>query len=190
MLNFIKNNLKWILGTVLCLALLLYGFFAPETTVPFFEEEALITDEPDAFIIDGVYTSYRQDGKLESVLRSTLAKHYPKTDTGRLENPNLELYQNGELRWTTTSNKGEFDVIEDTLVLTGNVTVFGETEGGIPFTMKTDSLNYANKSSFIETDKPVRIVSQSGDISGVGMKANIQNRTIKLLSQVKGNYEP
>ena len=190
MLNTIKKNIKWIGGTLTFLILLSYGIFSPENPVPFFEEENLISDEPDAFIVEGAYSSYGKDGMLESVLRSTQAKHYPNTNKGRLTNPSLELYQDGELRWKTTSELGEFDVNNDTLTLSGDVTVFGETNNGRPLVMTTESVNYANKSSFIHTNKAVQIKSEVSEISAVGMTANIEDRTIKLLSNVKGKYEP
>lgn len=190
MLNLLKNNLKWVLGVILLLSLLLYGALSPENPVPFFEEEILISDEPDAFVVDAVYTSYGKEGKLESILKSTQAKHYPHTNTGQLTNPSLELYQNGDLRWTTKSKQGQFDVTNDTLVLSGNVVVFGETNNGTPLTMTTESLSYANKSSFIHTDQAVKITSQVSELSAVGMTANVEDRTVQLLSQVKGQYEP
>jgi lipopolysaccharide export system protein LptC len=190
MLDILRKNLKWIIGSGLFLVLLWYGIFSPESPVTFFEEKQLISDEPDAFIVNGAYTSYGKDGKLESILRSTQAKHYPKTNIGLLANPSLELYQNGELRWKTTSRQGEFDVTNDTLTLSGDVNVFGETNHGTPLTMTTESVNYANKSSYIHTDQAVKITSQVSEISAVGMTANVEDRTVQLLSKVKGKYEP
>ena len=158
--------------------------------MPFFEEEKLIVDEPDAFIVEGIHTTYGDDGQLESILRSSQVKHYPETNMGRLVNPRLELYQAGQLRWTTISEQGEFDVNNDTLTLTGSVTVYGETNNGKPLYMKTESINYANKSRLIHTDQPVQINSQVSKISADGMTANVDERTVQLLANVKGKYEP
>jgi len=186
-----KKYIRW---TIVCAALLialLLGVFSPESPVPFFEEEEkLISDEPDAFIVDGVYTSYGRDGYLESVLKSAQAKHYPITNIGHLIEPSLQLFQEGELRWTTTSEHGEFDVTKDTLMLSGNVTVYGETSNGTPLLIKTESVTYANKSGFIHTEEAVTITSQVSKISAVGMTADVADRTVKLLSEVKGKYEP
>ena len=185
-----RTNLKGIAVVLVALALLLFGILSPDHPVPFFEEENLIVDEPDAFVVDGVHTTYDEDGKLESVLRSAQVKHYPATNTGRLVRPRLELYQAGKLRWTTTSEQGEFDVDNDTLNLTGSVTVFGETSNGTPVYIRTETIRYANESRFISTDQPVKIISQVSEISADGMIANVEERTVQLLSNVRGSYEP
>ncbi len=190
MLNLLRNNLKWILAVLLFLAIVLYGVMSPETPVPFFEEELLLSDEPDAFVVNATYTSYGNEGKLESILKTNQAKHYPRTDTGLLANPSLELYQDGELRWVAQSQQGEFDMTNDTLVLSGDVEVIGETRNGTPLTMQTNSLTYANKSSFIRTDDAVVISSPGSQLSALGMTANVEDRTVILESNVKGHYAP
>jgi len=185
-----KINVVWLLGALITLAWLLIGIFSADNPVPFFEEESLIVDEPDAFVVDGIHTTYGEDGNIESVLRSSQVKHYPETNKGRLVSPRLELYQAGELRWTTTSEQGEFDVNNDTLTLTGGVTVFGQTNNGTPIYMKTESVKYANESRVIHTDYLVKINSQVSEISANGMTAYVDERTVQLLANVKGSYEP
>ena len=184
----VRNNLKLLLSAAFVIAIVLYAVLTPNTPVSLFQEESLLIDEPDAFVTNAIYRTFDVKGNLTSVLHSERAKHFPDTDIGFLTKPDLQLYQEGESNWHATSEEGQFDVKNDHLVLSGNVTILGEDRKGTPFTMTTDKLNYANKSDFIETDLPVKIVSVDSEITAIGMTANLTEKKINLLSKVKGHY--
>ncbi len=188
MKQVVKNNLKLILGMAFIASIILYAVMTPNTPVSLFQEEELLIDEPDAFVTNAVYRTFDVKGNLTSLLHSERAKHFPDTDIGYLTLPDLKLFQEGESNWHAQSEEGEFDVRNDHLVLKGNVVILGENRKGQPFTMTTDRLNYANKSDFIETDQPVKIVSSDSEITAVGMTADITEKKINLLSKVKGHY--
>jgi len=182
-----RNNFKFLISAII-IGIVVYAVLTPNTPVSLFQEESLLIDEPSAFATNAVYRTFDVQGNLTSVLHSERAKHFPDTDTGFLTKPDLQLYQEGEPNWHATSEEGQFDVKNDHIVLSGSVTIIGENRQGTPFTMTTEKLNYANKSDFIETDLPVKIISVESEITAVGMTANITEKKINLLSKVKGHY--
>ncbi|OZG70540.1 LPS export ABC transporter periplasmic protein LptC [Hahella sp. CCB-MM4] len=184
----LKNNIKLVIGALIISGIVLYSILTPNTPVSLFQEEPMLDDEPDAFVTGAEYRTYDERGNLESVLRSERAKHFPQTNIGLLTNPNLQLYQEGEPSWTAKSSEGQFDVQKDHVVLMGNVQIQGTDRKGEKFSMHTEKLNYANKSGFIDTDQPVKITSDTSEITAVGMTADIAQKKIILLSKVKGQY--
>ncbi|WLQ14589.1 LPS export ABC transporter periplasmic protein LptC [Hahella aquimaris] len=188
MTELFRQYSKWLYAALAAFLVFYLVAYQDEASAPFFEEESLLKDEPDAFVINAVYTTYNKEGALTSRLQSQLAKHYPDTDTGVLTRPNLEIFQQGEKSWHVESLEGELLIKQDTLKLRGDVEVNGASNDGAPILMQTQALDYNNKSRFISTDQPVKITSNINQLTAVGMEADIDKKLIVLLSQVTGVY--
>ena len=75
--------------------------------------------------------------------------------------------------------------------LTGNVRVTGPAPGsGAPLTLTTESLRINTPTEFIETDAPVTLRWSGHELDGVGMQADLKAGTLRLESDVHGEFAP
>jgi len=93
--------------------------------------------------------------------------------------------------WHLKSDRGQVRADGDDVQLHGNVVLTGETPGsGDPITLNTETLRVNTPTEFIETDAPVTLRSAGHDLSGVGMQADLKAGTLRLESEVHGEFSP
>jgi len=97
----------------------------------------------------------------------------------------------GEI-WHLTSDHGRVRANGDDVQLTGNVVVTGTTPsgGGEPMTLSTRSMSINTPTEFIETRDPVKLRWSGHQLDGVGMKADLKAGTLRLESDVHGEFAP
>ncbi|HEY4731698.1 MAG TPA: LPS export ABC transporter periplasmic protein LptC, partial [Gammaproteobacteria bacterium] len=54
----------------------------------------------------------------------------------------------------------------------------------------TSDLNIRTEEKFVNTEKPITIVDNFGVTEAVGMRADLKEHRLQLMSQVRGNYQP
>ncbi len=69
-----------------------------------------------------------------------------------------------------------------------NQQVFGQRINGQALTLATETLNANQTLQTLTTAAPVIIRSPQGQISSVGLSANLQESTLTFTSQVRGTY--
>lgn len=94
--------------------------------------------------------------------------------------------------WHLTSDHGLVRAGGDDVQLTGNVVVTGTTPsgGGEPVTFSTRSMSINTPTEFIETKDPVTVRWSGHQLDGVGMKADLKAGTLRLESDVHGEFSP
>jgi len=94
--------------------------------------------------------------------------------------------------WHLTSDHGRVRAGGDDVLLTGNVVVTGTTPsgGGEPMTLSTRSMSINTPTEFIETKDPVTVRWSGHQLDGVGMKADLKAGTLRLESDVHGEFSP
>lgn len=93
--------------------------------------------------------------------------------------------------WHLTSDRGQVRASGDDVQLTGNVVVTGPAPGsGEPLTLHTDSMRINTPTEFIETDSPVRLRWSGHELLSRGMKADLKAGTLRLESDVHGEFSP
>jgi LPS export ABC transporter protein LptC len=94
--------------------------------------------------------------------------------------------------WHLTSDHGRVRANGDDVLLTGNVVVTGTTPGGggEPMTFSTRSMTINTPTEFIETRDPVSVRWSGHQLDGVGMKADLKAGTLRLESDVHGEFSP
>jgi len=94
--------------------------------------------------------------------------------------------------WHLTSDHGQVRANGDDVQLTGNVVVTGTTPsgGGEPMTLSTRSMSINTPTEFIETRDPVTLRWSGHQLDGVGMKADLKAGTLRLESDVHGEFAP
>ena len=93
--------------------------------------------------------------------------------------------------WHLVSDRGQVRANGDDVQLNGNVVVTGPAPGtGEPLTLSTDAMRINTPTEFIETDSPVRVRWSGHELLSRGMKADLKAGTLRLESDVHGEFSP
>lgn len=121
------------------------------------------------------------DGKPRWTLVADSAAHNVGEGVTRIENIHMTFYdeQNGDM--VLTAEKGEMDAASRDVTVSGNVAIVGARE----WALYTEHLQYVGADRTIRNAEPVRLVSETMEVSGVGMRLDVRNRSLRLLSKVE-----
>ncbi len=93
--------------------------------------------------------------------------------------------------WHLTSDRGQVLSNGDDVQLNGNVVVTGPAPGtGDPLKLTTDTMRINTPTEFIQTSDPVRIHWSGYDLAAKGMQADLKAGTLRLESDVHGEFSP
>jgi lipopolysaccharide export system protein LptC len=117
--------------------------------------------------------------------------HYPDEDVTYINYPHVTVYRQSPQPWYINSNYAEATNGTEKIVFTDNVVIHHPTDIQNPdTTMETSSLTVFPDQKQAETDKPVVITQPDTVIHAIGMTADLNDGTVKLLSQARGDYVP
>lgn len=188
-LRSLRSRNRWVIAGILLFGIALLIKFSGNTPIELFtEEEELSQEEPDAFVINGTYTTFSETGSISNRLVADRAEHYPEGDIGALDNPRLNVVDKHGSPWEIQAQSGRLAITDNTLELLGFVTVTGEDQEGKPLRLDSPSLYYDDARRFIHTEQPVTIYSQFNQLSSDGMTFTLDDRILTLHSQVEGIY--
>ncbi|MDZ4350116.1 MAG: LPS export ABC transporter periplasmic protein LptC [Xanthomonadaceae bacterium] len=106
-----------------------------------------------------------------------------------LQQPRLRIYQEDGGYWLTRADTGWVDSAGEQLRLTGSVVVDGhEANDARHLRLETELLRLFPKNDLIRTDQPVTITQANSILQGRGLEANLGQRQIRVLSEVKARY--
>jgi lipopolysaccharide export system protein LptC len=113
------------------------------------------------------------------------------------------LHQPDGSQWSIKAKNGILYKASEQMTLSGQVTierpqaVSPPTQQSVPsnilqggLKIETDKVHIDARHQIAETDDPVRITSQQLRVDALGMKANLQTKTVELLAKVRGTYAP
>ncbi|MDK8463788.1 LPS export ABC transporter periplasmic protein LptC [Marinobacter sp. SS13-12] len=176
-------------STIVALFFLLWQ--SDEPTVPTDAASLRGESEPDGFVVNGLYLSYDETGRLTTRFRSPRIEQFESRSETVMKSPRATLFgEGGNPPWQVQATEGRFLEAEDLVHLTGDVKVIREAEGGRPLTLTTTALTMNNRDRTVYTDEPVALTDAVSLTTATGMKAWIDDRILELDSQVEGRYEP
>jgi len=93
--------------------------------------------------------------------------------------------------WHLSSDHGRVRADGDDVQLSGNVIVTGTApDSNELLTLNTRSMRINTPTQYIETQDPVILRWSGHELSGVGMKADLKAGTLRLESDVHGEFSP
>lgn len=114
------------------------------------------------------------------------AAHSLKEGVARMENVRMTFYdEQGAEDVTLTARSGTFRVEAREVEVQGDVMV--KSPRG--YALYTDRLVYREVDRMIRTTAPVRLLSDQVEMTGRGLRLNVQDRTMVLLADVKARVE-
>jgi len=147
--------------------------------------------DPD-YIVEGLSAlRMGESGAASYTLSATRMVHYPDDDTTVLATPRFIAYGAAKSPVTITANEavvssnGQHVYFQDDVRVTR--APFGESS---ELVMRTAFLHVIPDHNLARTDRAVTITDAATTVTAVGLEMNNETRVIKLLSRVRGTYDP
>ena len=150
-----------------------------------------LTGLPDFFLKNFTSNQTRSDGLTKFILSGKKMENYEHLNLTTLELPKYIRYKNGIPEARITGNKGEFNNDSEKIIIQKNVVLTRlETPTKKALNLYTNQLNIFTKEEIVTSDLPVKIIQEPNiEISGIGMRYDKKESTIKLMKNVKVHYE-
>lgn len=185
----------YILLAVLLVAALLYLRDSDKNPLST-QEETVEEHLPYAVARNAATTHFSDKGELEYTFEARTLEYYREEEEGEVisqytlvKQPRVMLYLE-EQPWRIVANEGMYSEQINKLVLWDEVKVTQSQLAGQDTELLTSRLEIYPTRKLAETQEPVKITSAWGEIEAVGMRADLAERKIKLLSKVKGKHDP
>lgn len=122
------------------------------------------------------------EGKRRWTLVADSAAHNIGAGMTRIENIHMVFYDiEGVGDLTLTAHNGELNSESREISVNGDVVVHSPKG----YALYTDWLHYREADRMASTDAPVRLVSDTMEVTGTGMRLDVQNYSVVLLKEVK-----
>jgi lipopolysaccharide export system protein LptC len=147
--------------------------------------------DPDYFVekLSGVRIG--ESGAARYSLAAAKMVHYPDDDTTLLALPRFVSYGSSKATVTITASEGVVSAKGDHVYFQDDVRVTRAAhEGASELVMRTSFLHVAPDYHIAKTDRSVTLSDDANTVTAVGLEMNNETRVIKLLSNVRGTYEP
>ena len=139
---------------------------------------------------------YDESGNISYTLQASRQVHF-SNDVTEIESPFIRLFQEGKSPWKLIANSGRIsassagpDGARQLIDLIGNVEVHNLDEFGNSLVISTEFLSIDLDSNSLETEEAVKVVTDNTEQTSIGMYADLNQKTILLIKDIRGNYEP
>lgn len=184
----IKNTLLTLL-TLLTLALSVWSILSSHTLQADNNDDN--TNEPDSYMEDFQAIILNKDGKPSLKVSAPKMLHYLKEDSTEMTRPHVTVYRHSPQPWFIDSAFAKTRDGIDEIIFSQHVVIHHPADIENPSTsMTTDALTIFPNEQLARTDQPITFIQPDTQIHAIGMFANLNEGTIKLLSQTKGEYVP
>jgi lipopolysaccharide export system protein LptC len=148
-----------------------------------------IEKSPDYFLEEFVAKTMDAEGRLNQQLEAKSMVHFEGENVADLVAPHFTSYRPDGQVWTIKSETAKAYHDQDLLLLQGAVAIRRQplAEDG-PVDINTRELKIYQSSELAETSEAVEIRDHRGVTWGEGMKADMKEGHLQLLSKVRGEY--
>jgi lipopolysaccharide export system protein LptC len=151
----------------------------PEATLP----------TANSYMINSETQNFDEQGRQSFVLKTSRGQFFKNLNRFIMDKPRMRADgdMSEQLPWHMSANSGVVFDRATRVVLRGKVRAWqvaptGNTE------LNTSALTLYPDSNIVETDRKVTLRSPGTRISGIGMKANLEQQLFQLLSKVKSKH--
>lgn len=188
-----RHPLSW-LGLALVIITLVFWDRSPtERLQPAAEPEQHF---PAAYVENMHTRVLDEQGKLHYRLRAQRADHFQEDPAGPgaedysvIEHPDLTMHPQTAAPWHLQARMGRIDDQGDLVLLHDGVRAWQDGEQGLT-ELTTSELWVEVPKEYAHTDKAVNMRAEQGTTDAIGMRAQLGEERIELLSEVRGLYKP
>jgi lipopolysaccharide export system protein LptC len=147
--------------------------------------------DPDYMVVGLSARRMNESGETSYTLSAAKMMHYPDDNTTLLTTPRLVSLGSEKAPVTITahqavvSSNGEHVYFQDDVRVTRSA--FGDSS---ELVMRTAFLHVVPDEKLAMTDRTITITDAATTVTAVGLELNSETRVIKLLSNVRGTYDP
>lgn len=147
--------------------------------------------DPDYIVENLSAMRMGETGAANYTLSAAKMMHYPDDDTTVLTHPKFVSYRSAKASVTITASQavvsanGEHVYFQDDV----RVTRAADRESS-ELVVRTSFLHVIPDHNLAKTDRTVTITDAATTVTAVGLELNSETRVIKLLSKVRGTYDP
>ena len=144
---------------------------------------------PDFYLADFDLTTMNAAGRPRYNLQGKWMQHYADDDTSQLTMPDLTVYRPAAPPWRVRADQAQVTAGGESVLLQDDVKLRRvTTERRETLEIDTSTLRVVPAKEYAETDQPVTIVTDLGITRAIGMRADLKQRRLRLLAQVRGDY--
>jgi lipopolysaccharide export system protein LptC len=148
-------------------------------------------NNPDAFAYNLQVNVMDDNGQPQYVFSSPYLVHYSVGNRIILQKPVMTMYEGAQPPWILHANQGEAFNGNNLVKLWGNVNMSQVAGTTNPSSLiKTTEITVYPKQRVATTNQYISAVQPNAQMNSVGMKLDLGQKTVDLLSQVHGVYEP
>jgi LPS export ABC transporter protein LptC len=131
------------------------------------------------------YTETR-DGARRWTLVADSAAHSMGEGVTRIENIRITFYgPQGQDEITLTARRGVLHTETREVEVSGEVVV----KSSRGYALYTEELAYREAERVIRSEAPVRLVSDQAEVTGTGLRLDVEKRTVELLTKVRARID-
>ncbi|MCW9023598.1 MAG: LPS export ABC transporter periplasmic protein LptC [Gammaproteobacteria bacterium] len=145
--------------------------------------------DPDYYFEDLHARVYYADGRPHYELEATGLKHYPDDDSIDITRPILQMFRPSQPPWLLLADEGQVLNAGTLIHLFGEVDITQPGDAQTEMKLLTRDLHIYADRDYAETDAAVRITQGPNLTTATGMRADLRNGRLELLSNTRGKYE-
>lgn len=157
-------------------------------------------ERPDYVIKDFHAIDLDEGGRIRYELTATELAHFNAPERANLVAPDMIFYRDSHAGaeadsavrpWQLTSSTGVLTEDGKRLELVGDVKLARLVEDPLAtMTLETEKLTVHGSRELAVTDQPFVLRTAQGQLSGVGLDADLKNGRMNLHARVRGQYDP
>jgi len=154
-------------------------------------ESAAAADERGYYLNDARLTELGADGRPRVVVRAKSIEQQLADQSVHLAQLELDYTTQQQGEWHVTADHGRMPSDRGSLLLEGNVLVVGAAERSEgKAVIRTDQLTYDTRTNVVQTAAPVTVDFGPHRLRGRGMRVGLNQGTLRLESNVNGQFNP
>jgi LPS export ABC transporter protein LptC len=143
------------------------------------------------YLNDAILTELGADGRPRVVVRARSIEQQLTDQSVHLAALELDYSTPEQGRWRVTAQTGRMPSDHGSLLLAGDVRVTGTaTAGQAEAVIRTDELAYDTRSNIVQTAAPVVVEFGPHELRGRGLRVGLNEGTLRLESNVHGQFKP
>jgi lipopolysaccharide export system protein LptC len=145
----------------------------------------------DSYMEDVIATMLGKDGKPTLKLISPKMIHFPENDSTKILTPRLTIFRKSPNPWYVDADYAKTKNGISEILFWDHVVIHHPSDIENPNTsLQTQALTIFPDQQIARTDLPVTFIQPDTVVHAKGMLANLNDSTIKLLSETQGDYVP
>jgi LPS export ABC transporter protein LptC len=154
-------------------------------------ESAAAAEERGYYLNDARLTELGADGRPRVVVRAKSIEQQLADQSVHLAQLELDYSTQQQGEWHVTADRGRMPSDHESLQLEGNVLVVGAAERSKgKAVIRTDELTYDTRTNVVQTAAPVTVDFGPHQLRGRGLRVGLNQGTLRLESNVNGQFNP